>query len=148
MPLPARPCPALSEASFSACVDLIADVKTLSEDLCQTLPSSITVFISVTDKPGRQYMLIALHWMQRLFFQGLAGAMSDGLPEPVALNDFGRMWGVEFLGPPLKPSDMPTCCLANFVVAYLFHTPVHTASLFESDGECRCSHQKNNGRTP
>jgi hypothetical protein len=28
--------------------------------------------------------------------------MKDGAPDPVALNDFGAKWGVEFLGPPLK----------------------------------------------
>jgi hypothetical protein len=39
------------------------------------------------------------------FFTDLAGVMKNGIPDQMALNDFGRNWKVEFLGPPLKVSD-------------------------------------------
>jgi hypothetical protein len=31
--------------------------------------------------------------------------MQAGIPEREALNAFGARWGIEFLGPPLRPSD-------------------------------------------
>lgn len=65
-------------------------------------------FINVTDKPARQYIMITPALDANAFFTELAGVMIDGLPDPAALNEFGRKWQVEFLGQPLKPSDHPT----------------------------------------
>ena len=32
----------------------------------------------------------------------------DGMPDQAALNAFGVKWGVEFLGPPMSPHELPT----------------------------------------
>ncbi|KRB60146.1 cupin [Rhizobium sp. Root708] len=58
-------------------------------------------FVNVTDRPARQYILIAPGLDAKAFFLGLAGVMRDGRPDTVALNVFARTWDVEFLGPPL-----------------------------------------------
>jgi quercetin dioxygenase-like cupin family protein len=65
-------------------------------------------FVNVTDKPARQYILVTPSLDAVAFFTELAGTMRDGLPDQAALNAFGIKWGVEFLGPPLSPHDLPT----------------------------------------
>jgi hypothetical protein len=57
-------------------------------------------FVNVTDKPARQYVLIAPGLDAKAFFTGLAGVMRDGRPDSAALNVFALAWKVEFLGPP------------------------------------------------
>jgi quercetin dioxygenase-like cupin family protein len=63
-------------------------------------------FVNVTDKPARQYILIAPGLDAKAFFTGLAGVMRDGRPDVAALNVFAKAWDVEFLGPPLAVSDV------------------------------------------
>jgi len=62
-------------------------------------------FVNVTSRPARQLIIILPGLDAVRFFTELAGVMKDGLPDQHALNDFGRRWKVEFLGPPLKLSD-------------------------------------------
>lgn len=64
-------------------------------------------FVNVTDKPARQYILMAPALDAAAFFTELAETMRDGLPDKAALNAFGVKWGVKFLGPPLTPKDVP-----------------------------------------
>lgn len=65
-------------------------------------------FVNVTDKPARQFILIAPALDAAAFFTELAATMHDGMPDQAALNDFGVKWGVEFLGPPVGPHELPT----------------------------------------
>lgn len=65
-------------------------------------------FVNVTDKPARQYILIAPALDAAAFFTELAGVMKDGLPDRTALNTFGAKWQVEFLGPPVSRTEEPT----------------------------------------
>ena len=65
-------------------------------------------FVNVTDAPARQYILIAPALDAAAFFTELAETMQNGVPNRAALGAFGAKWGVEFLGPPLTPQDLPT----------------------------------------
>lgn len=65
-------------------------------------------FVNVTDKPARQFILIAPALDAEAFFTELADTMRDGIPDKAALNAFGVKWAVEFLGPPLSLRDAPT----------------------------------------
>jgi quercetin dioxygenase-like cupin family protein len=65
-------------------------------------------FVNVTDKPARQYILIAPALDASAFFTELADVMRNGVPDKAALNRFGAKWRVEFLGPPLTLADQPT----------------------------------------
>jgi hypothetical protein len=65
-------------------------------------------FVNVTDKPARQYILMAPALDAAAFFMELAGVMHDGIPNQAALNAFGVKWEVEFLGPPVSPHELPT----------------------------------------
>lgn len=65
-------------------------------------------FVNVTDKPARQYILMAPALDAAAFFTELAETMRDGLPDTDALNAFGVKWGVEFLGPPVSAHEPPT----------------------------------------
>lgn len=62
-------------------------------------------FVNVTSRPARQLIMVFPGLDAGRFFVELAGVMRDGIPNQEALNDFGQRWKVEFLGPPLKPSD-------------------------------------------
>jgi quercetin dioxygenase-like cupin family protein len=65
-------------------------------------------FVNVSDKPARQYILITPALDAASFFTELGGVMAAGIPDTITLNRFAAKWGVEFLGPPLKPTDAPT----------------------------------------
>jgi quercetin dioxygenase-like cupin family protein len=65
-------------------------------------------FVNVTDKPARQYILMAPALDAEAFFTELAATMRNGIPDQALLNAFGSKWGVEFLGPPLNLRDKPT----------------------------------------
>jgi len=65
-------------------------------------------FCNVTDKPARQYILMAPALDAEAFFTELAGVMHHGIPDRAALNAFGVKWKVEFLGPPVSTNDQPT----------------------------------------
>lgn len=58
-------------------------------------------FVNVTDRPARQYILIAPGLDAAAFFTGLADVMRDGRPDTDKLNAFAQKWQVEFTGPPL-----------------------------------------------
>lgn len=58
-------------------------------------------FVNVTDKPARQYIMIAPGLDAAAFFTGLAHVMRNGRPDTEALNLFAQKWKVEFLGPPI-----------------------------------------------
>lgn len=67
-----------------------------------TVPGGAShAFVNVTDRPARQYIMIAPGLDAKAFFTGLAGVMRDGRPDALALNVFAQEWQVEFLGPPL-----------------------------------------------
>ncbi len=61
-------------------------------------------FVNVSEAPARQMVLILPGLDAKAFFTELGAVMKDGVPDKDALNLFGHRWGVEFLGPPLKPS--------------------------------------------
>lgn len=60
-------------------------------------------FVNVGEAPARQTVLILPGLDAKAFFTELGAVMKDGVPGKDALNLFGHRWGVEFLGPPLKP---------------------------------------------
>jgi quercetin dioxygenase-like cupin family protein len=60
-------------------------------------------FVNVTDAPAQQYILILPGLDATAFFTELGEVMRNGVPDKALLNDFGARWGVEFLGPPIKP---------------------------------------------
>lgn len=62
-------------------------------------------FVNITNRPARQLIMIVPGLDAARFFAELAGVMRDGVPDQQALNDFGRRWSVEFLGPPMRSSD-------------------------------------------
>ena len=64
-------------------------------------------FVNMTDRPARQLIMILPGLDAATFFTELGGVMKDGVPDRQALNAFGERWKVEFLGPPVKPSDAP-----------------------------------------
>jgi quercetin dioxygenase-like cupin family protein len=59
-------------------------------------------FVNITDKPARQFIQILPGLDAMAFFLGLGDVMRDGTLDRNALNAFGKLWQVEFLGPPLK----------------------------------------------
>jgi quercetin dioxygenase-like cupin family protein len=59
-------------------------------------------FVNVTAAPARQFILILPGLDAAAFFTELGQVMKAGKPDPAGLQAFGRKWGVEFLGPPLK----------------------------------------------
>lgn len=65
-------------------------------------------FVNVTTAPARQYIIMTPALDAAVFFTELAGVMRDGLPDAAALNAFGARWQIEFLGPPVRPSEGPT----------------------------------------
>jgi quercetin dioxygenase-like cupin family protein len=65
-------------------------------------------FVNVTDRPARQYIIIAPALDASAFFTELAEVMRNGAPDKAALNRFGGKWRVEFLGPPLTRAAQPT----------------------------------------
>jgi len=68
-----------------------------------TIPGGAAhAFVNITDRPARQFVLIVPGLDAVAFFTGLADVMKDGLPDKHRLAAFGKKWGVEFLGPPLR----------------------------------------------
>jgi len=59
-------------------------------------------FINITEQTARQIVLILPGMDAFGFFTGLGEVFANGRPSRDALNDFGKPWGVEFLGPPLS----------------------------------------------
>lgn len=59
-------------------------------------------FVNLSERPSRQLVLITPGMHADVFFRELSVLMAGGPPPPSALDAFGRQWGVQFLGPPLK----------------------------------------------
>jgi quercetin dioxygenase-like cupin family protein len=77
-------------------------------DLVSVPGNAAHAFVNVTDRPARQLIMILPGLDAEQFFTELGGIMRDGLPERKALNEFGRKWNVDFLGPPLQISEVAT----------------------------------------
>ncbi|GAB4072172.1 cupin domain-containing protein [Ancylobacter sonchi] len=60
-------------------------------------------FVNIGEAPARQFILILPGLDAVGFFTGLAEVMRHGMADRAALAGFGEKWGVEFLGPPLRP---------------------------------------------
>lgn len=72
-------------------------------DVVSVPGGAIHAFVNVTSTPARQMVMILPGFDAAAFFAGLGRVMQGGIPDRAALNQFGAHWGVEFLGPPLKP---------------------------------------------
>ncbi len=59
-------------------------------------------FVNVTDTPAEQLILILPGIDAASFFTELGDVMKTGMPTKEVLNNFGKRWNVEFLGPPLR----------------------------------------------
>ena len=62
-------------------------------------------FVNVTDKPARQIVLMLPGMDAQAFFLGLSQVFLTK-PSRDDLNAFGKPWGVEFLGPPLRSPEV------------------------------------------
>jgi quercetin dioxygenase-like cupin family protein len=62
-------------------------------------------FVNITSQPASQFIVIVPGLDARAFFTELAGTMKEGKPDPALLEAFGIHWGVEFLGPPIRPTQ-------------------------------------------
>jgi len=60
-------------------------------------------FLNISDKPSRQFVMILPGIDAQKFFSDLNELFMNGKPDMATLNAFGQPWGVEFLGPPIKP---------------------------------------------
>ena len=60
-------------------------------------------FINITGQPARQLVMILPAMDAARFFAELGECFANAKPDREALNDFGKPWGVEFLGPPISP---------------------------------------------
>lgn len=70
-------------------------------------------FVNVGEDEASQLVLITPGMQADVFFRELGELMSDGRPAQAVLEAFGRPWGVEFLGPPLRADAMATCETAS-----------------------------------
>ncbi len=61
-------------------------------------------FVNVTAPHTSQAVIITPGFDAAAFFTQLGDLLKDGMPSKAVLNAFGGGWGVEFLGPPLRPS--------------------------------------------
>lgn len=59
-------------------------------------------FVNITDKPAHQFILILPAMDARRFFSDLSEVFAKGHPTIATLNQFGKPWNCEFLGPPLS----------------------------------------------
>lgn len=74
-----------------------------------TAPGGIAhAFVNITERPARQFIQILPGMDATAFFIGLGEVMRYGKPDIDALNAFGQRWQVEFVGPPLQPSQSET----------------------------------------
>jgi quercetin dioxygenase-like cupin family protein len=68
-----------------------------------TVPGgAVHAFVNVGSSPARQFIQILPALDAASFFTGLAEIMRDGKPDKAALDQFGKKWRVDFLGPPLE----------------------------------------------
>jgi quercetin dioxygenase-like cupin family protein len=72
-------------------------------DLISVPGGAAHAFVNVTREPAKQHILMVPGMDAERFFTDLGELFKTGPPSRDVLNQFGRPWGVEFLGPPLKP---------------------------------------------
>jgi quercetin dioxygenase-like cupin family protein len=60
-------------------------------------------FVNITDEPAGQLVMMLPGMDAQRFFFDLGETFAKGRPDMATLNAFGQPWGVEFLGPPIKP---------------------------------------------
>ena len=60
-------------------------------------------FVNISDQPSRQLVIMLPGMDAQKFFFDLNEVFAKGRPDRATLNAFGQPWGVEFLGPPIKP---------------------------------------------
>ena len=60
-------------------------------------------FVNITKEPADQTVTIIPALDAARFFTEIGELMRNGLPPRDVLNAFGRLWHMEFLGPPLSP---------------------------------------------
>ncbi|QWW72279.1 cupin domain-containing protein [Rhizobium sp. WYJ-E13] len=63
---------------------------------------SAHTFVNVSSEMSCLYIMMSPAMDALPFFQGLGELMAEGRPAADKLNEFGRKWNVEFLGPPLS----------------------------------------------
>ena len=59
-------------------------------------------FVNISDKPSRQFVMILPAFDSLKFFTELGKVLEHGMVSMAALNEFGKPWEMEFLGPPLS----------------------------------------------
>jgi quercetin dioxygenase-like cupin family protein len=74
-------------------------------DLVTVPGGSVHGFVNVTDRPARQLIMILPGLDAETFFTELGAIMQHGVPNQTQLNEFGRRWTMEFLGPPVRATD-------------------------------------------
>jgi quercetin dioxygenase-like cupin family protein len=74
-------------------------------DLVTVPGGAVHGFVNVTERPARQLIMILPGHDAKLFFTELGDIMQDGIPDRARLNEFGKRWNVEFLGPPVRVAD-------------------------------------------
>lgn len=73
-------------------------------DLVSVPGGAARAFVNVTGTPARQQVFIQPAFDANAFFDELCVACRAGAPA-AELEDFGRRWGIVYLGPPLRPRD-------------------------------------------
>jgi mannose-6-phosphate isomerase-like protein (cupin superfamily) len=63
-------------------------------------------FTNTGGRPGRQLVMMLPAMDAAAFFTGLGEIMAAGRPDQSVLNAYGALWGVEFLGPPIKAAPV------------------------------------------
>ncbi|WP_245254061.1 cupin domain-containing protein [Paraburkholderia sp. LEh10] len=66
-------------------------------------------FVNIDTQPSKQLVLLEPGLDAMAFFMELGGVMKDGELNVEARNVFSARWGVDFLGPPLKPARVSVC---------------------------------------
>jgi quercetin dioxygenase-like cupin family protein len=74
-----------------------------------SVPGGIAhTFVNITERPARQLVMMLPGMDAHKFFVELGNILANGTPDQAALNLFGKAWGMEFLGPPLKAEHFET----------------------------------------
>jgi quercetin dioxygenase-like cupin family protein len=74
-------------------------------DLISVPGGAAHAFVNVTHEPAKQHILMVPGMDAERFFVDLGELFREGPPSRELLNQFGRPWGVEFLGPPIKQAS-------------------------------------------
>jgi quercetin dioxygenase-like cupin family protein len=59
-------------------------------------------FVNISDVPSRQLVMILPGMDALALFEGLGRVFAQGKPTREALNEYGKPWHMEFLGPPIR----------------------------------------------